>query len=211
MRVTLIDHYDSFTHNLVDWLLQSTIITEVELVEFDNKIKMKHLFNKFDRPLIFSPGPNSPKDIPSSKLLLQNAYGKVPILGICLGFQLIAELNGLGITKVSKPFHGTAIELKIFNQDGIFKGIQDRTEVARYNSLGVEYSPDLNTNLKKMVSAISEDGMIQAIEDFTYVQAPVIGLQFHPESFMTKESATLVNNLTKILSYSDRLRNDASI
>jgi len=183
----LIDNYDSFTHIIRHYLDKNN--TSVEVYR-NNAICAKDIIKKKPKGII-SPGPKTPNEAGISLELIRLASKKIPVLGICLGHQSIAQAYGGKIIRAKNIMHG---KLSIINHDNslIFKKIPQNFQATRYHSLIVEKS-SLPKNL--VINATSKDGYIMAITD---VNAKTYGLQFHPESHDTEYGFKLINNFIKI-------------
>lgn len=183
--ILMIDHHDSFTYNIVHILeqLDETVITKTidELtIESIEKLKPAHI--------ILSPGPGHPKDAILAHDVLDYFGGKIPILGVCLGFQVIMMHFNNPIHSLS-PVHGHQVD--IFH-DGkhLFNGLQSPTKVARYHSLGAQdlvYAPLIKT-------AWTEDAIIMGVK---HQDLPIYGIQFHPESILTTEGKRMLTSFIK--------------
>ena len=184
----LIDNYDSFTHIIRHYLDKNN--TSVEVYR-NNAICAKDIIKKKPKGIIISPGPKTPNEAGISLELIRLASNKIPVLGICLGHQSIAQAYGGKIIRAKNIMHG---KLSIINHDNslIFKNIPQNFQATRYHSLIVEKS-SLPKNL--VINATSKDGYIMAITD---VNAKAYGLQFHPESHDTEYGFKLINNFIKI-------------
>ncbi len=184
----LIDNYDSFTHIIRHYLDKNN--TSVEVYR-NNAICAKDIIKKKPKGIIISPGPKTPNEAGISLELIRLASKKIPILGICLGHQAIAQAYGGKIIRAKNIMHG---KLSIINHDNslIFNNIPQNFQATRYHSLIVEKS-SLPKNL--VINATSKDGYIMAITD---VNAKAYGLQFHPESHDTEYGFKLINNFIKI-------------
>lgn len=188
----MIDNYDSFVYNLACYLEEFG--EKVQLIRND-KITISEIENllldqNFEG-IIISPGPKSPKDCGNCKEILEKTAGKIPVLGICLGHQIIGEVFGATIQKGRKPMHGKVTKIQN-NQTGLFEGLPKLYSVTRYHSLIVSDSsfPDcLN------IDARSEDGIIMALHHKNF---PIYGVQFHPEAVLTEYGHELLKNFTKI-------------
>ena len=184
----LIDNYDSFTHIIRHYLDKNN--TSVEVYR-NNAICAKDIIKKKPKGIIISPGPKTPNEAGISLELIRLASKKIPILGICLGHQAIAQAYGGKIIRAKNIMHG---KLSIINHDNslIFNNIPQNFQATRYHSLIVEKS-SLPKNL--VINATSKDGYIMTITD---VNAKAYGLQFHPESHDTEYGFKLINNFIKI-------------
>lgn len=188
----MIDNYDSFVYNLACYLEECG--EKVMLIRND-KISIseieKLLSNGCLEGLILSPGPKSPKDCGNCKEILEKTAGKVPVLGVCLGHQIIGHVFGASIQKGVKPMHGKVTEIRN-NQTGLFEGLPKSYSVTRYHSLIVS-DYDFPGCLK--IDALSEDGVIMALHHKSF---PIYGVQFHPEAVLTEYGHELLKNFTKI-------------
>lgn len=181
----VIDNYDSFTYNLVQYLgelgaeMEVRRNDEVTLEEIENQIKPEKI--------LISPGPGTPDDAGISLKVLETYAAKLPILGVCLGHQAIGQLFGGKVIRAPEPVHGKPVEIQ---HDGktIFADLENNFEAARYHSLIVEREslPDCLE-----ISATSPDGLIMALRHKTY---KIEGVQFHPESILTSEGKKLLQN-----------------
>ncbi len=187
--ILVIDNYDSFTYNLVQYLgelgAEMTVRRndEVSVGEIENDIKP-------DRILI-SPGPGTPDDAGISLEVLEKFGEQMPILGVCLGHQSIGQIYGGKVVRAPEPIHGKPVEIC---HDGktIFNGLTYRFRAARYHSLVVERET-LPDSLE--ISATSPDGLIMALRHKTL---KIEGVQFHPESILTKEGKKLLQNFLNL-------------
>lgn len=188
----MIDNYDSFVYNLACYLEECG--EKVMLIRND-KISIseieKLLSNGCLEGLILSPGPKSPKDCGNCKEILEKTAGKVPVLGVCLGHQIIGHVFGASIQKGVKPMHGKVTEIRN-NQAGLFEGLPKSYSVTRYHSLIVS-DYDFPGCLK--IDALSKDGVIMALHHKSF---PIYGVQFHPEAVLTEYGHELLKNFTKI-------------
>nr|WP_294491838.1 aminodeoxychorismate/anthranilate synthase component II [uncultured Mediterraneibacter sp.] len=183
--ILLIDNYDSFVYNLYQCLAQ--LEQDVRLVRNDRITPDEALLLKPDA-IVISPGPGKPSEAGNIIELIRRLKGKIPILGVCLGHQAIAEAFGATVTHASKLMHGRTSALTYVSDDVIFAGIESPVQVARYHSLAV-LEPTLPEELE--VTARSEDGEIMAMRHREY---PIFGMQFHPESVMTPKGDVMIQN-----------------
>lgn len=186
MKILLIDHNDSFTYNLLH-LIKSACHTEDSIeVCLTGKLTVA-ITSGFDR-IIISPGPGIPSEVEILGAVIKENERRVPILGVCLGHQAIAEHYGATICKMEKPVHGVRSAITITGNDYLFRGMDKEIFAGRYHSWCVskEGFPDcLN------VTALDEEGHIMAL---SHREHDVHGVQFHPESFMTDCGKTLISN-----------------
>jgi len=193
--IHFIDHYDSFSFNLVDWLKSGSNDWHIKHYYFDTPGLGNYLISKRE-PVVFSPGPKTPIQADDSIDLVRQLAGSAPILGVCLGHQIIASAFGAAITRSKHPVHGETRRLHFQPDNLIFKNLSSPISVAVYNSLIVRLPPSNDGR----VLALNDEGEIQAIEYFSDTLSPAIGLQFHPESFlMGSESKELLKNWFGIL------------
>ncbi len=188
MKVLVIDNYDSFTYNLVQYLQELGAKTICFRNDKVNLAKLRKL--RFDKGVI-SPGPGRPEDSGISCGFIKQFYKKIPILGVCLGHQCIGYNFGAKIIRAKKIMHGKT-SLIYHNRKDIFKGIKSPFEATRYHSLVIDpktVSEDLIT------TARTKDGIIMGIKLKDY---PLYGVQFHPESILTGVGKKLLNNFLKL-------------
>ena len=183
--ILLIDNYDSFVHNLYQFLAVED--PDVRLVRNDRITPQEALAMEPDA-IVISPGPGRPSDAGVCIGLIRQLKGRIPILGVCLGHQAIGEAFGATVTHASRLMHGKTSLLTDVADDIIFKGIKKPVQVARYHSLSVQEST-LPEELE--VTARSDDGELMAMRHREY---PIYGLQFHPESVMTPDGSAMIRN-----------------
>jgi anthranilate synthase/aminodeoxychorismate synthase-like glutamine amidotransferase len=188
MQVALIDHYDSFTFNVIDWLRTGDQSIEVVYAAHDDEAALRHLVDA-GLPLVLSPGPKRPEDATSTMALAAALLGKVPILGICLGHQILARLAGASIVQARAPFHGSTREIRVGPVPGLLAGLGPAFQAAVYHSLAAEPG---TLAMGWEINASCEDGDIQALSREIEGQAPAYGLQFHPESFLSADCAPVI-------------------
>ena len=186
--ILVIDNYDSFTYNLVQYLGELGGNLDVYRNDAITIEQMREL-----RPerLVISPGPGVPKDAGLSIAAILEFAGKIPILGVCLGNQAIGEAFGGRVVRASSLMHGKTSEI-CHDSATIFRGLPYRFKATRYHSLIVE-KESLPESLE--VSATTPDGLIMGLRHRKY---PVEGVQFHPESVMTEHGKKLLENFLKL-------------
>jgi len=184
MLVAMIDNYDSFTFNLVHYILDTG--SDVKVFRND-KISIDDLKELNPGAIVISPGPGRPEDAGISLDVVRHFSGIIPILGVCLGNQVIAQSFGGTIIHAKKIMHGKT-SMVTADAEYVYSGITKSFTVMRYHSL-VVMEKDLPSCL--MVTARSEDGEIMGIR---HREHPTQGVQFHPESFMTMVGKRLIRN-----------------
>lgn len=188
--ILLIDNYDSFSYNLVQLiggLCKENGGEEIKVIRND-ELTVKEIEALHPSRIILSPGPGRPSDAGVCEDVVQQLKGKVKILGVCLGHQGICESFGATVTYAKQLMHGKQSEASLDTSVDIFKGLPQKVMVARYHSLAADKST-LPAELK--VIAQTEDGEVMAVKHTEY---EIYGLQFHPESVLTPEGATMMKN-----------------
>lgn len=182
-RAVIIDNYDSFTYNLAHLVKQLGAKVEV----FRNDQFTLNQLERFTK-IILSPGPGIPEEAGLLMDVIRTYAGRKPMLGVCLGHQAIAEVFGGKLVNLKEVYHGIATEGTQFGNDPIFSGLPKRIVMGRYHSWVVDRAgfPDCLE-----VTAMSDDGQIMALRHRNY---NIHGIQFHPESVLTPEGATIVRN-----------------
>ena len=187
MKIAIIDNYDSFTYNLHHYLAE--YCAEVKVFRND-EIEIKEL-QKFDG-IVISPGPGLPVDAGKTLKIIDFYKTSMPLLGICLGHQAIGEYFGAKLRNLNRVLHGVAVETEIMvDQSYIFDGLKPIIDTGRYHSWVVD-GAILPDELK--IIAMDKYGEVQGLQHRIY---DIIGLQFHPESVMTKDGKQMIENWTK--------------
>lgn len=183
--ILLIDNYDSFSYNL--YQLIGTINPDIKVIRND-ELTVSEIEELAPEKIIVSPGPGRPVDAGVCEDVIRYFKGKVPILGVCLGHQAICEAFGGEVNYAKKLMHGKSSVVKIDTDAPIFNGMDSEVTVARYHSLAAvaDKLPDCLKVIGK-----SDDGEIMAV---MHKEAPVFGLQFHPESILTPEGMAMLKN-----------------
>lgn len=181
--ILLIDHYDSFTYNLFQQI--ASLGKEVKVVRYDD-ITIDEIRSLKPEAIVLSPGPGRPEDAPQTVSLVKELYTEIPILGVCLGHQIIGAAFGGEIVQASRIMHGKTSLLN-YEQKGLFKKFSDELEVMRYHSLVIE--PSTLSGEFEVVATSKDDGEIMAIQHKHY---PVYGVQFHPESIGTPNGTEIM-------------------
>lgn len=186
MNIVIIDNYDSFTYNLSH--LVKALGAKVTVYRND-QFQMEQL-EAFDK-IILSPGPGIPSEAGLLLDVIKTNAGKKPILGVCLGHQAIGESFGAHLTNLSEVYHGVATPTTITVRDYLFEGLPERIEVGRYHSWVVD-AKSLPDCLE--VTSVSDEGFIMSLRHKEY---DIRGIQYHPESVLTPEGKTIINNWLK--------------
>jgi len=194
-----IDHYDSFSYNVIDWLTGDDSDIEVIHLQYDSDNVTNQIFDR-PLPLVISPGPKRPSDVGTTLELVRPLLGKVPILGICLGHQILGSIGGFYVTNASHPFHGSTIEIVVENPGLLFAGMPKRFDAATYNSLILKQNLQRSDPSDWVVNAVDQYGEIQAVTWTKCDAQPAFGVQFHPESFLTVEKIRLRENWLEVVS-----------
>jgi anthranilate synthase/aminodeoxychorismate synthase-like glutamine amidotransferase len=182
--IAMIDNYDSFTYNLVQYFGQ--LGSKVNVIRND-RITVEEIEQWQPDGIVISPGPGRPESAGISLAAIKHFSGKLPILGVCLGHQAIAEAFGGRVVSAQKLMHGKTSEVQADGKT-IYKGIDKPFQAMRYHSLAVsrDHLPDC-----LIITAESDDGEIMGIR---HINHPTEGIQFHPESIMTKVGKRLLRN-----------------
>lgn len=186
--ILIIDNYDSFTYNLVQYLGE---LGQEAQVHRNDMISLADVDRLSPERIVISPGPRTPKDAGISAELIKRFSGKVPILGVCLGHQSIGYAFGGNIIKANKLMHGKTSIIRHDNKT-IFKYLQNPFEATRYHSLVIERE-SLPACLE--ITAEADDGEIMGVRHKKYI---VEGVQFHPESILTKTGKDLLKNFLSL-------------
>ncbi|MFT8737144.1 MAG: aminodeoxychorismate/anthranilate synthase component II [Zymomonas mobilis] len=181
----MIDNYDSFVVNLARYC--ERLGREVRLFRHD-KITLDDIEQMAPKAIILSPGPCSPEEAGISLEVLRQFSGQIPILGVCLGHQCIGTAFGGVIARARYPLHGHAVEISHVGER-LFKDIPDPFKAARYNSLIIQKTEEMEKHLT--IDAVSPEGEIMALSHKSH---PTYGIQFHPESILTEYGNSILAN-----------------
>jgi anthranilate synthase component II len=185
--ILLIDNYDSFVHNLArhfERLGQTTCVVRNDAIDADAVRDLK------PAAIVLSPGPCTPREAGASLDVVRQLHGELPILGVCLGHQVIAEALGGTIVRAPSPVHGQSSMIE-HREEGLFEGLRSPMRVGRYHSLVAEPSAIIDP---LQAVAWTHDGMAMAIK---HRKLPVFGVQFHPESILTEFGYELLANFLR--------------
>ena len=184
MKIILLDNYDSFTFNLFHYL--SSLKTNVDVVRND-KISPKEIIKRKYDKIVISPGPGNPNQSGNCIKIVNSLYKKIPILGVCLGHQIIGQVFGSKIIQAKRLMHGKTSTI-ISKKKGILKNLPKFFDATRYHSLIID-KETLSKNLT--ITAETKNGTIMGIMHNNY---NVHGVQFHPESIKTKYGLKILKN-----------------
>jgi anthranilate synthase/aminodeoxychorismate synthase-like glutamine amidotransferase len=184
MKIILIDNYDSFTFNLYHYL--SSLKVDVDVIRNDKITDTQIIKDKYDR-VVISPGPGNPNQSGNCIKIVKSLYKKIPILGVCLGHQIIGQVFGSKVIQAKRLMHGKTSIIRS-NQIGILKNLPSRFEATRYHSLIID-KKTLSQELE--ITALTEDNIIMGVKHKKY---NIHGVQFHPESIKTIIGIKILKN-----------------
>ena len=187
MKILLIDNYDSFTYNLFHYIAK--LNKNVDVVRND-KIDGSSIIKKKYNKIVISPGPGNPNQAGNCLQIVKDVYKKIPILGVCLGHQVIGQAFGGKIVNANNLMHGKTSKIKHIRK-GLFKNIRNNFVATRYHSLVVDRKR-LSNNL--IITAETKNKTIMGLMHKNY---NIHGFQFHPESISTKVGMKLIENFIK--------------
>ena len=196
--IIVIDNYDSFTYNLVQYLgelgEELPVAAEIQVYRND-KIDLETIRQLKPNGILISPGPGRPEDAGISQELIATLGSQIPVLGVCLGHQSIGQIFGGKIIAAPVLMHGKTSEIH-HNNVGIFEGIESPFTATRYHSLIIEKETIPDT---LEITAWVDDGTIMGVRHRNY--SHIQGVQFHPESILTNSGKQLLRNFLKSLDY----------
>lgn len=181
--ILLVDNYDSFTYNLYQYLAELGARVQVKR---NDAVDVDDIVGSYES-IVLSPGPGRPAEAGVTSRIVRELSGQLPILGVCLGHQAIGEVFGGKIVRAPRLMHGKTSMIK-HNGRGLFAGVPDPFEATRYHSLVVE--PE-SCPKSLEITARSDDGVIMGLR---HREHPTVGVQFHPESILTREGKHLLKN-----------------
>lgn len=187
----LLDNYDSFTWNLVHLL--GTLSPDLDIeVHRNDALTIADIEALSPQAIVISPGPCTPAETGICRDAIRTFGGRIPLLGVCLGHQSIADVHGVPVRRSDTPVHGRT-SMITHDGAGVFAALDPVLEVARYHSLVVDRD-DIKPPLE--VTAWTDDGVVMALRH-TEVSVPLVGVQFHPESFLTPCGPSLMANFLR--------------
>ncbi|WP_457600669.1 anthranilate synthase component II [Hydrogenivirga sp.] len=190
MKILVVDNYDSFTYNLVQYL--GSLGAQVE-VRRNDRITLKEVEDMNPSGILISPGPCTPTEAGISVELIKAFYNRAPILGVCLGHQSIGVAFGGRIVRARRLMHGKVSQI-YHTGEGVFRGIPSPFTAVRYHSLVIERD-SLPEVLR--LTAWSEDEEVMGVQ---HVEYPVFGVQFHPESVLSQHGMDILRNFLEVCS-----------
>ena len=188
MKIILIDNYDSFTFNLYHYL--SSLKCNVTVLRND-QITYKQILKDKYKKIVISPGPGNPNQSGNCLKIVKSLYKKIPILGVCLGHQIIGQVFGSKIIQAKKLMHGKTSKI-MSKKTGVLKNLPKTFQATRYHSLIID-KKSLSKDLE--ITAETKDGLIMGVRHKKY---HVHGVQFHPESIKTKLGIKIIKNFIRI-------------
>ncbi len=189
----MIDNYDSFTYNVVQYLAE--LKADVKVIRND-ELSLEELIALNPERLVVSPGPCTPNEAGVSVAAISHFAGKIPILGICLGHQSIAQAFGGKIVRAHDVMHGKTSMMHHQNE-GVFKGLKNPFEATRYHSLVIEQT-SLPDCLEVSAWTQTDDGDVDEIMGVRHKTLAIEGVQFHPESILTEHGHDLLQNFLHV-------------
>ena len=185
--ILMIDNYDSFVYNLVQYLGE---LGEYVIIKRNDEISISEIENLNPEMILLSPGPCSPNESGICIDIVNHFKGKKPIFGICLGHQTIGHVFGANIIKAIRPVHGKVHSIK-HNNKGVFENLNNPLNVTRYHSLVID-----NNNLPKdlEITALTDENEIMGIRHKKYL---IEGVQFHPEAILSEQGHDILRNFLK--------------
>ena len=188
--ILLIDHQDSFTRNLEHLLagFDEVLVQDRREIAEDTCRKAEWI--------VLSPGPGTPDQYPETQSLYRSWAGNKPILGVCLGFQLILQVEGARMTRQSQVLHGVETEIEFDPSSATYSGLSSTLRVARYHSLRID--PASLEDLPESIRITARDPIRDTPLSFEDTKRRVFGLQYHPESFLTPSGRSIIENLRNV-------------
>ena len=185
--ILIVDHQDSFTRNLEHLLSNFDDILVVDRRNVSSvQIHEAQL-------IVLSPGPGKPDDYPETQSLYRELLGIKPLLGVCLGFQLILQEEGGQIIRQNKVLHGVETDIEIIQNTRTYEEIENPLRVARYHSLQID--PESLSSIQKSILITGHDPLRKVPLSFEDLDRKLFGLQYHPESFLTNKGKQIIQNI----------------
>lgn len=188
--ILMIDNYDSFTYNIVQYCRK--LGADLKIIRND-ELSLEEIIALNPSKIIISPGPATPNDAGICLELIEYFSDKVPIFGICLGHQSIAQVFGAKIVRAKNMMHGKTSKIKVLKETLLFKGLPEEFTQTRYHSLSVEQTNLPSIIIPTSISLDDEEMMSLEIKD-----KQIYGVQFHPESIMSEYGYEMINNFLEL-------------
>ena len=194
-----IDNYDSFSYNIVQYIEELNIRYHygfnIKVIKND-ELTLKDINKLNISKIVLSPGPGRPKDSGVSMEVINYYHRKLPILGICLGHQCLAEYFGINIINSEQVLHGEVVEV-YHNKDKIFDNLKSPILQTRYNSLTVDIKELEKSEYLQLTAYTKKENKIFEVMGLSHKELPLYGVQFHPESVLSEHGHELLNNFLK--------------
>ncbi|MFP3977117.1 anthranilate synthase component II [Marinobacter sp. KMM 10035] len=188
----MLDNYDSFTYNVVQYLAELGADVQVHR---NDEITVEQIEALNPERLVISPGPCTPNEAGVSMDAIRHFAGKIPILGICLGHQAIGQVFGGNIIRAGRVMHGKVSPV-FHNNSGVFRGLNNPVQATRYHSLAIEQA-SLPECLEMTAWTRNSDGTVEEIMGVRHKTLAIEGVQFHPESIMSEQGHELLRNFLR--------------
>ena len=188
----MIDNYDSFTFNLVHYF---QALGQEVVVYRNDEISLNEIEQLNPQYIVISPGPGDPDSAGISLAVVEQFSGKIPLLGVCLGHQCIAQHFGANVKKAKQVMHGKTSKIS-HNQQGLFSDLNQPLQVTRYHSLIVS-KQSLPNELTMTAWSVNKQGEVDEIMALEHKSLPISSVQFHPESILTEQGESLLANFIK--------------
>lgn len=187
--ILMIDNYDSFTFNLVQYLQE---LGETVVVKRNDEISISDISIMAPDRIMLSPGPCTPNESGISLKVIEAFSGKLPLLGVCLGHQSIGQVFGAKVVKARDVMHGKTSQIR-HDDSGVFSGLNNPLTVCRYHSLVID-KPSLSSDFEITAWTEFEDGSVDEIMGIRHKTLALEGVQFHPEAILTEQGHELLAN-----------------
>ena len=188
--ILMIDNYDSFTYNIVQYCLE--LGADLKIIRND-ELSLEEIIALNPQKIIISPGPATPNDAGVCLKVIEHFSGNLPIFGICLGHQAIAQVFGAKVVRAKKMMHGKTSQIKVINDTKIFESLPKEFTQTRYHSLIVE-----KKNLPEDIIVTSKSLDDDEIMSLEIKNKSIYGVQFHPESIMSEHGHKIIDNFLKL-------------
>jgi anthranilate synthase component 2 len=185
--ILIVDHQDSFTRNL------EHLLSNFDKILVVDRRNVSPVQIQEAQLIVLSPGPGKPDDYPETQSLYRELLGIKPLLGICLGFQLILQEEGGQIIRQNKVLHGVETDIEIIQNTRTYEEIENPLRVARYHSLQID--PESLSSIQKSILITGHDPLRKVPLSFEDLDRKLFGLQYHPESFLTNKGKQIIQNI----------------